>query len=459
MSVSSTRKWWAELAWLGGPDAAGGVLIEADSEGTIVKVQPGSARPDSADVDVLRGLTLPGLVNSHSHAFHRALRGWTQSHGGDFWSWRQLMYSVAGLLDPDSYLDLATAVYAEMVLAGITTVGEFHYLHHDRNGHPYKDHAMEAAVVEAAARAGIRLTLIDTCYLAGGFGRDLQGTQIRFSDGSVDAWSDRLASSSARLAGPTVRFAAGVHSVRAVPRSAMGQVAAYASTSKLPVHAHVSEQPAENDECLAAHSMTPTQLLSDEGFVGAAFTAVHATHVNANDVELLGSGRSAVCMCPTTERDLADGIGKAAALGEAGAYLCLGSDSHAVIDLFEESRAVELDERLATGRRGSHDPVSLLMAATSNGSASLGWAGGRLEVGTQADFCTLDCSGVEFAGTFAADGRNAVAAAVFAGSAASVDNVVVAGRTSVRDGEHVGVPDVAGAIRRAVDALVHGDRR
>ena len=164
-------------------------------------------------------------------------------------------------------------------------------------------------------------------------------------------------------------------------------------------------------------------------------------------------------MCPTTERDLADGIGKAADLGEAGAYLCLGSDSHAVIDLFEESRAVELDERLATGRRGSHDPVSLLNAATSNGSASLGWGGGRLEVGAQADFCTLDCSGVGLAGTFAADGRNSVAAAVFAGSAASVDNVVVAGRTSVRDGEHVGVPDVAGAIRRSVEALVYGDRR
>ena len=457
--MTSRRRWWAELAWLGGPDATAGVLIEADNEGKIVGVQPGSPRPDSGDVEVLRGLTLPGLVNSHSHAFHRALRGWTQSYGGDFWSWRKLMYRVAGSLDPDTYLDLATAVYAEMVLAGITTVGEFHYLHHDRNGRPYNDHAMEAAVVEAATMAGIRLTLIDTCYLAGGVGSELQGAQVRFSDGNVDAWSDRLEASSARLAGPTVRFAAGVHSVRAVPRAAIGQIAAYASKAKLPVHAHVSEQPAENDECLAAYSMTPTQLLSDEGLIGASFTAVHATHLNANDVELLGSGRSAVCMCPTTERDLADGIGKAAALGEAGAYLCLGSDSHAVIDLFEESRAVELDERLATGRRGSHDPVSLLKAATSNGSASLGWGGGRLVVGAPADFCTLDCSGVELAGTFTADGRNAISAAVFAGTAASIDNVVVSGRTSVRDGEHVGVPDTAGAIRRCVGALLDGDMR
>lgn len=451
----SGRRWWAELAWLGGPDAAMGVLIETDASGMIVGVKPSSPRPGDAEVEVLSGLTLPGLVNSHSHAFHRALRGWTQSHGGDFWSWRRLMYEVAGRLDPDMYLELATAVYAEMVLSGITTVGEFHYLHHDRGGHRYESHAMEAAIVEAATRAGIRLTLIDTCYLAGGIGSPVQGPQLRFSDGSVDAWSARLESASALLCGPKVRFAAGVHSVRAVPREALAEIAACTSNAELPVHAHVSEQPAENAACLEAYSLTPAQLIGEAGLLGATFTAVHATHLNAADIDLIGSTASTVCMCPTTERDLADGIGAAAALAESGASLCLGSDSHAVIDLFEEARAVELDERLASGRRGSHDPVSLLMAATCDGSASLGWpGGGRLEVGAQADWCTLDCSGVELAGTFGAGGRNAVAAAVFAGKAASITTVVVAGTTLVRDGHHLGLGNVAGAMRRVVSDVL-----
>jgi len=469
----TARTWWAELAWLGGPDAASGVRIDCDDDGIIRAVVAGSPRPERPGVEVLRGLTIPGLVNCHSHAFHRALRAWTQSAGGDFWSWRTLMYRVAELIEPDSYVDLAAAVYAEMLLAGITTVGEFHYLHHDRHGRAYEDQAMEAAVVEAARVAGIRITVLDTCYLAagieasseagGGVGptartrsaAPLQGAQRRFSDGSVDGWLDRLGAASRSLSGPTVRFGAAVHSVRAVPRYALREIAGAVEPEGMVLHAHVSEQPAENAACERAYGLTPTQLLGEEALLGPAFTAVHATHLKAGDVALLGTSGSSVCMCPTTERDLADGIGPTVALRRAGVPLCLGSDSHAVIDILEEARAVELDERLASGRRGSHSPADLLEAATGNGSRSLGWDDiGRIEVGAQADMCSLDCSGVELAGTIGPGGTNAASALVFAARAASVREVIVAGRTVASDGHHLGLGDVAKRMSEVISRLL-----
>ena len=306
------------------------------------------------------GLTfLPGLVNAHSHAFHRALRGRTHGESGSFWTWREQMYALAAALDPDTYLALATATYAEMVLAGITTVGEFHYLHDGAN-------TMGEALVEAAARAGLRITLLDTCYLHGGIGREKEGVQRRFGDASVDAWVARV---SARVAAsPTAKVGAAIHSVRAVdpaPRRSWRR----SRRSAWPLHAHVSEQPAENEACLAAYGRTPTAMLADAGALRTGFSAVHATHVTEGDIALLGSNGCGVTLCPTTERDLADGIGPARALADAGATLNLGSDSHAVIDLFEEARAVELDERLATGRRVLHAATELLAAATRGG----GW--------------------------------------------------------------------------------------
>ncbi|MGC8512998.1 MAG: formimidoylglutamate deiminase [Acidimicrobiales bacterium] len=499
----TARTWWAEMAWLGGPDAVSGVRIDCNADGTIIDVVPGAPRPENPGIEVLRGLTVPGLVNCHSHAFHRALRAWTQSAGGDFWSWRTLMYQVAERIEPDAYLDLATAVYAEMLLAGITTVGEFHYLHHDRNGRAYQNEAMEAAIVEAARTAGIRITVLDTCYLTGGIGpaseaslsvgpgvgalpaEPLQGAQRRFSDGSVDGWLARLEAASRSLSGPTVRFGAAVHSVRAVPREGLDEIAAAMAPSGtgpngtassgtgpngtapsgtgpngtgrsgMPIHAHVSEQTAENAACVRAWGLTPTQLLGEAGLLGPAFTAVHATHLEARDVDLLGTSGSSVCVCPTTERDLADGIGPTVALRRAGVPLCLGSDSHAVIDLLEEARAVELDERLASGRRGSHSPADLLQAATGSGSRSLGWEDvGRIAVGAQADLCSFDLSGVDVAGTFTARGANAASALVFATRGASPQEVVVAGRTVVKDGHHVGLGDVAKHMSEAIAAVM-----
>ena len=440
--------WFTDLAWLG-PERgmAERVLVEVEGE-RIAAVTEGADPP--AGATRLPGVTIPGLANGHSHAFHRALRGRTHRGGGDFWSWRELMYQVAGALDPDRYLELATATYAEMALAGITAVGEFHYLHHDPAGRPYADpNQMGEALIEAAGRAGIRLTLIDTCYLRAGLdGQPLAGAQVRFGDGDAGAWAERAGALRDR---PGVRVAAGVHSVRAVDPAAMATVAAWAADRRAPLHLHLSEQRAENQACLAATGRTPAALAESAGVLGPRTTAVHATHLTDQDVALLGATGTAACICPTTERDLADGVGPARALADAGSPLCLGSDSHAVIDLFEEARAVELDERLATERRGHHQPAELLAAATGAGMTALGWDAGRLAPGQLADLVTLDPRSVRLAGTRPAD---AVDHLVFAATAADVTSVVVSGRQVVRDGRHLLVPDVAAALDRAIGALL-----
>jgi formiminoglutamate deiminase len=419
---------WCELAWLGGARAEAGVLISLDGE-RIMSVEPRtSARPDSERVP---GLTLPGFANAHSHAFQRALRGRTHGGSGSFWTWREQMYALAGSIDPDGYLALARATFGEMALAGVTVVGEFHYLHNQPNGAPYSDpNAMGHAVVQAAAEAGVRITLIDACYLRGGFGEELDPVQRRFADRDADAWAERVDG----MRGAE-RVGAAIHSVRAVDPASAQKVAAWARSRSAPLHAHVSEQPAENDGCLAAHGLSPTALLASVDALSERFTAVHATHLTDVDIALLGGAGATCCLCPTTERDLADGIGPARRLHEAGARLSVGSDSHAVIDVLEEARAIELDERLASGVRGNHSAVDLLRAATGDGYRCLGLDdGGRIEPGALADLVTVGLDSVRLAGT---DQHDALESVLFAGGAADVRHVMVGGRFIVRDGAHV----------------------
>ncbi|MEV6550153.1 formimidoylglutamate deiminase, partial [Streptomyces sp. NPDC051597] len=257
MQVTS---YWLEHAWLD-PEVEPGVLVEV-ADGRITAVREGVEAPPPGAA-VLRGLTLPGLANAHSHAFHRALRGTVQVGSGTFWTWRETMYAVAARLTPESYHALARAVYAEMALAGITAVGEFHYLHHAPGGTPYADpNAMGEALIEAAADAGIRITLLDTAYLSSGFGEPPNTHQQRFSDGTARAWAERAALLKPR---DGVRIGAAIHSVRAVPADQLREVAAWAEEREAPLHVHLSEQVAENEACLAAHGCTPTRLLADHG--------------------------------------------------------------------------------------------------------------------------------------------------------------------------------------------------
>ena len=451
---SAEVAYWCEWAVVGEPGAGSvraDVLVQVTG-GVVTGVHPGTSRPLDRSATVLEGITLPGLCNSHSHVFHRALRGRVHGPAGDFWQWRDTMYELAQRLDPDSLFALARATYAEMALAGITTVGEFHYLHHQPGGRPYASPgAMGEAVVSAAAEAGLRITLLDTCYLQGGVGRPLSQAQLRFGDDDVAGWAARV--DAITLAGQA-RLGVAVHSVRALRPEAIAEVARYGARRDLPLHVHLSEQPAENEACLAAYGRTPTELLAEAGALGPRTTAVHATHLTAGDLELLGSSGTTVCLCPTTERDLADGIGPASSMEGVGCGLCLGSDSHAVIDLFEEARAVELDERLIAGRRGIHSSARLLAAATSGGSRSLGWPeGGRIETGALADLVTVSLATPRTAG--AARDR-LIDVVVYAATGSDVTDVVVAGRHLVAVGRHVEIDDVGGALDQAIAKLVEG---
>ncbi|MFI9778931.1 formimidoylglutamate deiminase [Streptomyces sp. NPDC051956] len=439
--------YWLEHAWLD-PEVEPGVVVEVSQDGRIADVRTGVDTPPPG-ATVLRGLTVPGLANAHSHAFHRALRSTVQVGSGTFWTWREVMYAVADRLTPDTYHALARAVYAEMALAGITAVGEFHYLHHAPRGTAYDDpNAMGEALIAAAAEAGIRITLLDTAYVSSGFGKEPDRHQRRFSDGTTEAWAERATLLKDR---DHARIGAAIHSVRAVPADQLGTVAEWARTRGAPLHVHLSEQTAENEACLAAHGCTPTRLLADHGVLGPNTTGVHNTHLTDEDVALLGGSGTGTCMCPTTERDLADGIGPAVALQKEGSPLSLGSDSHAVIDLFEEARAMELNERLRTRTRGHWTAAALLRAATADGHAALGWTdAGRIERGALADFTTVALDSVRTAGPLP---RLGAETAVFAASAADVRHTVVGGRHVVRDGRHELVGDVAGALTAAIGAL------
>jgi formiminoglutamate deiminase len=408
------------------------------SSGRFVSVTP-DAVADGAER--LPGVVLPGIANCHSHAFHRGLRGRTHGDGGTFWTWRERMYDLAARLEPETYRDLARAVYAEMALAGVTTVGEFHYLHHGPGGTPYADpNAMGEALRAAADDAGVRLTLLDACYLAGGLDesgyRPLDGVQRRFADADAEGWAKRVAGIAES---DSLRVGAAIHSVRAVPRAAVATVVAAAAGR--PLHVHVSEQPAENDACRARWGLTPTQLLDAEGALGPLTTAVHATHLSEHDVARLGGAGSTACFCPSTERDLADGLGPARALADAGAVLSLGSDQQASVDLIAEARELELGERLRTGRRGVFTQAELLAALTRH--ASLGWPdAGRLEAGARADLVAVRLDTVRTAGCDPGQ-------VLMAASAADVDTVVVDGRVVVSGSAHV-LGEVAELLRRAI---------
>jgi formiminoglutamate deiminase len=436
-------RFWSPYAWLGGGAPTHDVLIETDGA-RISAVTPET--PPPADAERLDGMVIPGLANSHSHAFQRALRGRTHAATGSFWTWRRQMYELAGALDPESMFALTRAAFAEMALAGVTLVGEFHYVHHGPGGVPYADpNEMGSVVIQAAAEAGVRLTLLEACYLHGGLEPD--PVQERFFDSDVDAWAARVGALSN---GTAVHIGAAIHSMRAVQPEAAAEVARWAGNRNMALHAHVSEQRAENEACLEVYGATPVELLHFEGALPDRFTAVHATHVSEADIALLGQAGAHVCLCPTTERDLADGIGPARRLRDAGCTLTVGTDSNAMIEPLEEARAIELDERLATGVRGSHSGVSLLEAATTAGYAGLGWPeGGSLREGGLADFVCLRLDGVSLAGVPAED---LVDGLVFAGQAADVTHVVVGGELVVRHGTHRSL-DVAHELATAVAAV------
>lgn len=336
--------------------------------------------PETTPCEVRREgerLSLPGLATAHSHAFQRALRGLTQRKGrsgrDDFWSWRGLMYRVAARLTPEDVFALSRFAYAELALAGVTAVGEFHYLHHQPDGTPYADRLELAdAAVRAAREVGLRIGLLRVLYARAGWKRPPEDAQRRFCDARLEDALDDVRNLERRYAeDPAVVVGVAPHSVRAVPREWLGEAARFASSR--PLHAHVSEQPRELEECRAEHGLLPVELLAQEGALSERFVAVHATHLGDGEAALLGDAGASVCLCRTTERDLGDGLPNVSELLTAGARICLGVDSHAISCPFEEARAVELDERSRVkGRTVAAEAPALLKAASAEGYAALG---------------------------------------------------------------------------------------
>jgi formimidoylglutamate deiminase len=300
---------------------------------------------------------LPALASAHSHAFQRAMRGDAQRASGattdDFWSWRTAMYSLADSLDPESIYEISRVAYRELYQAGVRTVGEFHYVHHQPGGAPYADRTVMADQVIRAARAeNLRIGLFRVVYARAGAGREPEGAQRRFCDPNLDVSLADIETLQRRWAADEgVRIGVAAHSVRAVPPAYWRPIGAFAEAHGMVLHAHVAEQPAEITACLAETGRRPVELLADHGALGDKFVAVHATHLEEHEAALLGQARAMVCLCPTTERDLGDGLPNVAALRAANVRLCVGVDSHVMTDPLEDLRCIELGERLRTGKR------------------------------------------------------------------------------------------------------------
>ncbi len=423
------------------------LAIEVDAAGQIAALTAGTSAEEG---DLRLDAVLPGSGNAHSHAFHRALRGRTHDGidgtAGDFWRWRTVMYDVASRLTPDSYQRLAEAVFAEMLVAGWTSVAEFHYVHHQPDGTPYPDadggpNAFGLALIRAATTVGIRLTLLDTLYLASGPGQPLLPEQARFGDASVEAWLERwgaLRDSSARKTGfvgaqdgirqgrrrDSARVGAAIHSVRAVSPEDIARVGERLP-AEVPLHIHLSEQVAENEQSLAAYGRTPTGVLAEAGLLSPRLSVVHATHLTDDDIALLGGAQVNAVFCPTTEADLGDGIGPARELVDAGAVLSLGSDQNAVVDPWLEVRGLEAGERLRSQQRGRFRPTELEHTRSVGGYAAAGLVGG-IAVGAAADLVEIDTDSVRTAG--AAHDQLALTC-----TASDVRRVIVGGRV-VADG-------------------------
>jgi formimidoylglutamate deiminase len=392
-----------------------GVQVEVLDDGTIGRVGPGLSK----EVERLKGAALlPGFVNAHSHAFQRGLRGKAESFGS-FWSWREEMYRLAQSLDLERFRRLATLAFREMLASGITTVGEFHYLHHLEGSHGYE---LDRAVVEAAREAGIRLVLLDVCYMTGGIGKPLEGAQRRFESRSVDEFLESASRIEAR--------GLVAHSIRAVPLDAIVRIHEEARRRNLVFHMHVEEQKQEIEASVAHYGKRPLALLLDRLEIGPETTAVHCTHSQEEDLGRFLETGANVCVTPLTEANLADGI-PPALLARPGAHLSLGSDSNLRIDFTEEMRLLEYSQRLRDERRGVFIDESgsvaarLFEIATRGGARSLGLRAGEIETGLAGDFLTLNLGSPE---VLEVPPDDLMTAFVLGAGSAAIERVAVSGQ-------------------------------
>ena len=440
----STSTWLPDLIYVNGRFESGRALV-CDATGNIVEI---SNRHDG--IRLKNRALLPGLINAHSHAFQRIIRGRTEHrshHTTDsFWTWREQMYAAANSLGPEEIYTASRLAFLEMALTGITAVGEFHYIHHAPDGSTYSDpNLLAREVIRAAHDVGIRIALLRVAYARAGFNVEPNPQQARFIDHAPDTYLKHLEQ---LLDAPELQTGlawAGVapHSVRAVPLDYLKPIVAFANERDLPVHMHVAEQPAEVSACIEEYGRSPVALLDTEGLLSKRFTAVHAIHVTPKAIAALARAGAIVCACPTTERNLGDGVVPVDAYFDAGVRVALGSDSQIQIDLLEDARELEYHLRLQKTARNVLAPLNddsssalalkLFDCATVSGAQSIGFGGGKLEPGAPADFFTIDLDDLSIAGCAVED---LLANIVFSLSRTAVRDVVVAGKQIVSDGLH-----------------------
>ncbi|HVO98678.1 MAG TPA: formimidoylglutamate deiminase [Bryobacteraceae bacterium] len=421
MTGSPLRAWLPDLIFADGVFESGLALV-ADSGGTILRLS--EEAEDLAIAERLPGRAmLPGLVNVHSHAFQRVIRGRTEHRTSadrdTFWTWREAMYHAANAMTPENLYHAARMAFLEMMLSGITAVGEFHYVHQDLN--------VLRATLRAASEVGLRVRLLRTAYMRAGWKKEPNPGQARF----LTADMARFFSDTDTLIAEGARVGVAPHSIRAVPIAAVREIAEYAEARDLPLHMHVSEQPAEVEACLAEYGRRPVQLLHDHGILKEGFTAIHAIHISEEEAAMLGG--STVCACPTSERNLGDGAVPADRLLAAGARICLGSDSNTQIDLLEDARELEYHLRMTKLERAVIETPRLFQAATESGAKSLMLPCGALEPGRAADFFTVDLNDLSIAG---ASRESLPAHIVFSLEKTALRDVCVAGNLVVRGGKH-----------------------
>jgi formimidoylglutamate deiminase len=441
----STTFYRPELLYLDGKFVANsGIVVGGD--GKILETPKSLDGAAATIIDLPGKAILPGFVNAHSHSFQRLIRGKSESRvtsGKDFWSWRGTMYHAARTLDPEEVYDVARMAFLEMVLAGTTTVGEFHYLHNAPGGAPYDDPNLLAKQVIAAAQSvGIRIVLLRTAYVRSGFELPPDPGQIRFFE-SGDAFIENMGAlvEAYPIGESGVTFGVAPHSVRAVPLPALREIAEWTRRKNLPLHMHVSEQIAENVACVREYGLSPVELLHRERILTPGFTAVHAIHLTDSEIDMLAGASATLCACPTTERNLGDGILAADRVMTAGIRVALGSDSQAQIDPLEDARQLDYHLRLEQQERAILDQIDgkplaarLFECATVHGARSLAVSSGELRPGSYADFFTVDLKDVSIAGHSAEDLLPII---VFALNRSAIRDVVVNGKFVLRDQKHV----------------------
>jgi len=485
VEINVQTAWLPDLLYAGGGRFERGVALVCDGSGRITHLTREPERFTSHIVRLEGRALLPGLVNAHSHAFQRVIRGRTERRSAahdSFWTWREMMYAAAARLSPEDIYDASRMAFLEMAASGITAVGEFHYLHHAPNGARYADeNEMAKQVVRAARDVGLRIALLRVAYARAGWNTPPNERQARFIERDAHAFlkatetlrhdlaraapgdDEALCEEGSDSASPAAGAWVGVapHSVRAVPLDYLREVSAFAARHEMPLHMHVAEQPAELAACTAEHGCSPVALLAGEGLLHDRFTAVHAVHINSEEARSLGHARAHVCACPTTERNLGDGIVPADMLLGEGVRVSLGTDSHTQIDLLEDARELEYHLRLqkleravlapsasehlqpttnVTGQTAGAETETLaalaarlFACATSNGAASIDSSGGVLEAGRPADFFTVDLNDPSIAGAGADDLLPSI---VFSLARTAVRETVVGGRIIVEAGHH-----------------------